>query len=85
MVKLINIGVRCLCWFNREVQMKWVPLIILVIGVLIIPLAVVGALMWGVSGKSALVALSAVFIFVGVALTIGALVWLAEQGRRKKT
>ena len=62
--------------------MKWVPIIMLVIGVLIIPLAVVGYLMWGVSDKSELQALSAVFIFVGVVLSISAGVWLAIRGRR---
>jgi len=61
--------------------MKWVPIIMLVIGVLIIPLAVVGYLMWGVSDKSELQALSAVFIFVGVVLSISAGVWLAIRGR----
>ena len=63
--------------------MKWIPVIMLVIGVLLIPLAVCGFLMWGISDKDELIALSAVFIFVGVALTIGAGVWLAIRGRRK--
>ena len=62
--------------------MKWVPIIMLVIGVLIIPLAVVGYLMWGVSDKSELQALSAAFIFIGVFLSISAGVWLAIRGRR---
>ena len=65
--------------------MKWIPVIMLVIGVLIIPLAVIGYFMWGVSDKDELQALSAVFIFVGVALTIGAGVWLAIRGGRKIT
>ena len=61
--------------------MKWMPVILLVIGVLIIPLAVCGFFMWGISDKDELVVLSAVFIFVGVALSIGAGVWLAIRGR----
>ena len=64
--------------------MKWIPVIMLVIGILIIPLAAVGALMWSVSGQSGLVALSVVFVFVGVALSIGAGVWLAIRGRLKQ-
>ena len=68
---------------NREVQMKWMPVIMLVIGVLIIPLAVCGFFMWGISDKDELMALSAVFVFVGIALTIGASVWIAKRGRRK--
>jgi hypothetical protein len=62
--------------------MKWVPVIMLVIGILIIPLAVIGYLMWGVSDKGELQALSAVFIFVGVVLSISAGVWLAIRGQR---
>ena len=65
--------------------MKWMLVIMLVIGILIIPLAVIGALMWGVSGQSGLVALSVVFVFVGIALTTGALAWIAKRGRRKTT
>jgi len=63
--------------------MKWMPVILLVIGVLIIPLAVCGFFMWGISDKDELMVLSAVFVFVGVALSIGAGVWLAIRGRRK--
>ena len=57
--------------------MNWMPVILLVIGILIILLAVIGFLMWGVSDKSELQALSGAFIFVGVVLSIGAGVWLA--------
>ena len=65
--------------------MKWMPVIMLVIGILIIPLAVCGFFMWGVSQQEELQALSAAFIFVGIALSIGAGVWLATRGRRKTT
>ena len=65
--------------------MRWMLVIMLVIGVIITPLAVIGFFIWGVSGQDELKVLSAVFIFVGVALSIGAGVWLAIRGRRKPT
>ena len=65
--------------------MKWMPIILLAIGVLIMPLAVIGFFMWGVSQQDELQALSVVFIVVGVGLSIGAGVWLAIRGRRKTT
>ena len=73
----------CVLFGLGEVLMKWMPVILLVIGILIVPLAVVGYLMWGVSQQDELRALSTVFIFVGVALSISAGVWLAIWGRRK--
>ena len=63
--------------------MKWMPVILLVIGILIIPLATCGYFMWGISDKDELMVLSVIFIFFGIALTIGAGVWLATRGRRK--
>ena len=63
--------------------MNWKRIIVVVIGVIVTLLAVCGALMWSVSGQSALVALSIVFVVVGAALSIGALVWPAKRGRLK--
>ena len=63
--------------------MKWMPVMMLVIGVLVTLLAVLGILAWGVSDKDALVALSIVFVFVGVALSIGAVVWSVKRGRQE--
>lgn len=54
--------------------MKWARILILIIGILVSILAVLGALMWGVSGQSELVALSVVFVIVGVVLIVSALV-----------
>ena len=64
-------------------EKSWKRVIVMVIGALVTLLAVFGALMWGVSGQGGLVALSVVFIFVGAALFIGALVWPAKRGRLK--
>jgi hypothetical protein len=64
--------------------MKWVPIILLVIGVLVTMLAVCGIFAWGVSDKDELVALSVVFVFVGVALFIVGVVWLTKQRSQEK-
>ena len=66
-----------------RVQMTWIRVIMVVIGVLVAPLAVFGILMWGMSQQDALVALSVVFLLVGIALSIGALVWPAKRERRR--
>ena len=63
--------------------MNWMRVIVVVIGVLVTLLAMCGIFMWGMSQKDALVALSVVFLFVGVALSIGALVWPAKRGRQE--
>ena len=64
-----------------RVQITWMRVIVVVIGVLVALLALWGVFMWGVSQQYALVALSAVLLFVGIALSIGALVWPAKWGR----
>ena len=62
---------------------RWNRIIVVAIGCIVTLLAVFGSIMWGVSKQNALVALSAVFVFVGVALSIGALVWPASRGRQE--
>ena len=64
-------------------EKSWKRIIVVVIGVLVTLLAMCGAFMWGFSGQGALVALSSVFVFVGLALSIGALVWPPKRGRLK--
>ena len=64
-----------------RVQMTWMRVIMVVIGILVAQLALFGTLMWGMSQQDALMALSVGFVFVGVALSIGALVWPAKRGR----
>ena len=64
-----------------RVQMTWMRVIMVVIGVLVSQMAVWGALMWGMSQQDALMALSVGFVIVGIALSIGALVWPAKRGR----
>ena len=49
-------------------------IILVVIGVLITLLVLCGALMWNMSQQDAIMAISVVFIIVGVALSIGGLV-----------
>jgi hypothetical protein len=53
--------------------MKWARILILIIGILVSILAVLGVFMWSVSGQGELVALSVVFVIVGVVLITYAL------------
>ena len=64
-------------------EKKWMRIIVVVIGVLVTQLAMWGIFMWGMSQEYALMALSGVFVFVGVAMSIGALVWTVKRGRQK--
>ena len=64
-----------------RVQMTWMRVIMVVIGILVAQLALFGTLMWGMSQQDALMALSVGFVFVGIALSIGALAWPAKRGR----
>ena len=61
--------------FSLSVIMKWMRVVVVVIGVIVALLAVTGILMWSVSGQDALVALSVIFLIAGVGLSIGALAW----------
>jgi hypothetical protein len=53
--------------------MKWTRITLLIIGTLVTLLAVLGVLMWSVSGQGELVALSVVFLIVGLVIVIYAL------------
>ena len=55
--------------------MKWMRVIVLIIGLLVIIISVCGILAWSISQQEALVILSSVFVFIGVALVAGALAW----------
>ena len=82
-IPILVIGLIYLIIGLVRVQMTWIRVIMVVIGVLVAPLAVFGILMWGMSQQDALVALSVVFLLVGIALSIGALVWPAKRERRR--
>jgi len=64
-------------------EKKWMRVCVVVIGVLVTLLAVWGILIGGMGQQDALVTLSVVFVFVGAALSIGALVWPAKRGRQE--
>ena len=80
-IPILLLGLIYLITGLVRVQITWMRVIVVVIGVLVALLALWGVFMWGVSQQYALVALSAVFLFVGIALSIGALVWPAKWGR----
>ena len=81
-IPILALGVIYLMIGLVRIQMNWLRIIMVVIGVLVSLLAMFGIFMWGVSGEGALVALSVVFLLIGVALSIGALVWSAKRGRQ---
>ena len=80
-IPILVLGVIYLMIGLVRVQMNWIRVIGVVIGILVSLLAISGIFMWGVSQQGALVALSVVFLLVGVTLSIGALVWPAKRGR----
>ena len=84
-IQILLLGLIYLIIGLVKVQWNWIRVIMLVIGVLVSQMAVVGTVMWAMTQQYALMALSVAFIFVGIALSIGAIVWPAKRGRRKIT
>lgn len=82
-IQILLLGLIYLIIGLVKVQWNWIRVIMLVIGVLVSQMAVVGTVMWAMTQQDALMALSIAFIFVGIALSIGAIVWPAKRGRRK--
>ena len=82
-IQILLLGLIYLIIGLVKVQWNWIRVIMLVIGVLVSQMAVVGTVMWAMTQQYALMALSVAFIFVGIALSIGAIVWPAKRGRRK--
>ena len=84
-IQILLLGLIYLIIGLVKVQWNWIRVIMLVIGVLVSQMAVVGTVMWAMTQQYTLMALSGAFIFVGIALSIGAIVWPAKWGRRKPT